>query len=134
MKKVMVRAWEIAKAAVVKHGGKAVEYIAGALKMAWAEVKGEIKKVTSVILKTSSGSRNHKSWVAEITGKHPKFKFNREFLEVYNEISSLFGGKEWKLLEGKVYEVCDGGYRRFVKVESGEVAEISSYQVTEMIA
>nr|WP_150959376.1 hypothetical protein [Aneurinibacillus sp. XH2] len=134
MKKVMVRAWEIAKAAVVKHGGKAVEYIAGALKMAWAEVKGEIKKATAAIIKTSSGSRNHKSWVAEITGKHPKFKFNREFLEVYNEISSLFGGKEWKLLEGKVYEVCDGGNRYFAKVENGEVIEINGYEVSEMFA
>lgn len=39
MKNVMVRAWEIAKAAVVKFGGKAREYIAQALAMAWKEVK-----------------------------------------------------------------------------------------------
>ncbi|MFU1797662.1 hypothetical protein ACM1RC_27610 [Paenibacillus azoreducens] len=39
MKKVMVRAWEIAKAAVVKFGGKVKEYFAQALAMAWAEVK-----------------------------------------------------------------------------------------------
>lgn len=35
----MTRAWEIAKEAVVNFGGKAVEYIAEAMKMAWAEVK-----------------------------------------------------------------------------------------------
>ena len=35
----MTRAWEIAKEAVVNFSGKAVEYIAEAMKMAWAEVK-----------------------------------------------------------------------------------------------
>ena len=39
MKNVMVRAWEIAKAAVVKFGGKVKEYFSQALTMAWAEVK-----------------------------------------------------------------------------------------------
>lgn len=39
MKNVMVRAWEIAKAAVVNFGGKVTEYFAAALKQAWALVK-----------------------------------------------------------------------------------------------
>lgn len=39
LKNIMTRAWEIAKEAVVNFGGKAVEYIAEAMKMAWAEVK-----------------------------------------------------------------------------------------------
>lgn len=39
MKNVMTRAWEIAKGAAIKFGGKAVEYISGALKMAWEEIK-----------------------------------------------------------------------------------------------
>lgn len=39
LKNIMTRAWEIAKEAVVNYGGKAVEYIAGAMKMAWAETK-----------------------------------------------------------------------------------------------
>lgn len=39
MKNVMTRAWEIAKEAVVKFGGSAVEYLSGALKQAWKEVK-----------------------------------------------------------------------------------------------
>lgn len=38
-KQVMNRAWEIAKAAVVQFGGKAREYFAEALRMAWAEAK-----------------------------------------------------------------------------------------------
>lgn len=39
MKKVMTNAWMIAKDAANKFGGKAIEYIAGALKMAWKEAK-----------------------------------------------------------------------------------------------
>lgn len=39
LQKVMTRAWEIAREAVKNFGGKAVQYIAEALKMAWAEVK-----------------------------------------------------------------------------------------------
>lgn len=37
MKKIMKRAWEIARAACKKFGGKVSEYIAEALRMAWAE-------------------------------------------------------------------------------------------------
>lgn len=48
MKQVMVKAWEIAKAAVIKFGGKAKEYIAEAMKMAWAEVKAPKAVVHSV--------------------------------------------------------------------------------------
>ncbi|WP_222842701.1 hypothetical protein [Limosilactobacillus fermentum] len=40
MKKVMTNAWMIAKNAAKKFGGKAIEYIAGALKMAWKMAKG----------------------------------------------------------------------------------------------
>ena len=43
MKKVMVRAWEIARAAVKKFGGSVKSFFAQSLKMAWAEIKGVIK-------------------------------------------------------------------------------------------
>lgn len=54
-RQIMTRAWEIARAAVQKFGGKASEYIAEALRMAWriakacgttkAAGKGDIKVV-----------------------------------------------------------------------------------------
>lgn len=40
MKEIMTNAWKIAKDAAKKFGGKAIEYIAGALKMAWKMAKG----------------------------------------------------------------------------------------------
>lgn len=45
MKKVMVRAWEISKEAAQKFGGKAMEYIAEALKTAWKEIKSAGKRI-----------------------------------------------------------------------------------------
>jgi len=45
MKNVMKKAWSIARNAAAKFGGKAMEYIAMALRMAWEEVKGMKKAV-----------------------------------------------------------------------------------------
>lgn len=39
-KEIMKNAWKIAKEAVKTFGGKAIEYIAEAMKMAWAAAKG----------------------------------------------------------------------------------------------
>ncbi|GEM_PF-5724303 len=44
MKKIMERAWEICKMAVILYGGKAKQYFAESLRMAWAEIKGTAKK------------------------------------------------------------------------------------------
>lgn len=49
-KQIMVRAWEIAKAAVAQFGGKAREYFAEALRMAWAEAKQPAQKSTREIM------------------------------------------------------------------------------------
>ena len=38
-KELMTNAWEIAKNAAKKFGGKAIENIAGAMKMAWTAIK-----------------------------------------------------------------------------------------------
>lgn len=39
MKEIMNKAWEIANKAAARHGGKAIEYIAGSLEWAWALAK-----------------------------------------------------------------------------------------------
>lgn len=57
MKKVMVRAWGIAREAVKKFGGKVKEFFAQALKMAWAEMKGENIMV---------GTEKQVAWAKEI--------------------------------------------------------------------
>lgn len=58
MKNVMVRAWEIARRAVVRFGGKVKEYFAQALAMAWAEAKNDsAEKVIIVVDKDNKEYR-----------------------------------------------------------------------------
>lgn len=49
MKKVMVRAWEIANQAAKKFGGRAIEYIALALQEAWKEIKDMVMDIADRI-------------------------------------------------------------------------------------
>lgn len=85
MKNVMTRAWEIAKEGAAKFGGKVKEYFATSLKMAWAEIKAPV----AVTVELVSGSRKHRSWVAEIVGTHKKFKFERQFINKFQGVISI---------------------------------------------
>ncbi|MBN6205043.1 hypothetical protein JYK21_01150 [Ralstonia pickettii] len=127
MKNVMKRAWKIAKEGQSKFGGKVIEYFAVALKMAWAEVKAP----KTVKIKTTFGSKRNKSWVAEITGSHPKWKLNREFVSAVEE--NEWSGKIFELNNG-IYEVCDAGDREFIKIETGEIEYLEYADVTAMVA
>lgn len=49
MKKVMKKAWEIAKEAAKRFGGRAIEYIALALREAWKGIKTMAKDITERI-------------------------------------------------------------------------------------
>src|SRR5690625_3129636 len=128
MKNIMVRAWEIAREGQKQFGGKVSEYLSEALKMAWAETKAPKK----VEFNTTAGSRKHKSWIAEITGTHPKWKLNREFINPVEE--NDYSGKTFELENGKIYEVCDAGDRDFVEVIDGDVHYIEYNDVMGAVA
>ena len=49
MKRIMKKAWEIAKSAAKMFGGKAYEYIALAMKEAWKEIRSMKKDITERI-------------------------------------------------------------------------------------
>lgn len=123
MKKVMVRAWKIAREGVAKFGGKVKEYFAVALKMAWAETR-------KAVLTTAVGSRKHKSWVAKIIGKHPRFKFDRTFVE---SVDYNMSERYFELKDG-LYDVCDAGTRYFVRVIGGQIERVEEYEVMEAVA
>lgn len=123
MKNVMKRAWEIAKEGAKKFGGKAVEYIAMALKMAWSETR-------KAVLTTAAGSRKHKSWVAKIVGKHPRFKFDRCFVD---SVDYNMSERYFELKDG-FYDVCDAGTRYFVRVIGGQIERVEEYEVAEAVA
>ena len=126
LKNVMRRAWEIARKGQENYGGKVSEYLSKALKIAWAEIKTN-KEVT---ITTTSGSRRHKSWVAEITGTHPRWKLNREFVEADNE---SWMEKTFTLVDG-IYEVCNAGDREFIEIVNGVVESIEYSEVIDQVA
>ncbi len=74
-----------------------------------------------------------KNYVAKITGKHPKWKFNRDF--VYSGFLKYpVKGKVWTPekefleLEDGLYEVATGlnnKYKDYIVVRNGELKEIS---------
>lgn len=117
MKKVMVRAWEIARKAVVKFGGKVKEYFAQALAMAWREAKAP--KYVEIDLKADT--RKCRTWVAKIVGPHEVYKLDRQFLN--QDSTDEFGDKIYRLFNG-VYEYNNGRRREFIKVEDGTILYI----------
>jgi len=119
MKNVMTRAWEIAKAASSIYGGKASEYIADALRMAWAESR----RPKSVTIELRQPNRKSKTWVAAIVGTHPVYKFERRFISPI-----AWGETKWELAEG-VYEVCENGNRYFIRVAGGDYRRIDAKDV-----
>lgn len=60
MKKIMKRAWEIAREGVKKFGGKVKEYLAESLKLAWKEVK------ESVSLPVLKGTPKQVAWAEDL--------------------------------------------------------------------
>ncbi|PWA05486.1 hypothetical protein DCC39_18035 [Pueribacillus theae] len=67
MRNVMKRAWEMAKEGAKKFGGKAIEYIAESLKLAWKEVKNAVNELPKLI-----GSEKQIKWAEDIREKFIK--------------------------------------------------------------
>lgn len=81
-KEIMINAWKIAKDAAKKFGGKAVEYIGGALKMAWKAAKGLSDNQIKVLV-----SKGYNRWTTD-NGEH-----DRLYLNVYEHADMLKYGK-----------------------------------------
>ena len=133
-KQIMVKAWEIARNGQKKFGGRVSEYIAEALRIAWAEAKAPKKVIIKVRHQPSAG----KEWVAEIVGTHPKWKYERVFLKASDRRwsgSGKTGLTTFTLEEGKIYEVNEPWKGRyFATVENGEIVYLNGIQVEERIA
>lgn len=82
MKTIMTNAWKIAKNAAKKFGGKAIEYIGGALKMAWEAVKGLTEKQISSLV-----SKGYNRWTTD-DGEH-----DRLYLNIYKHAGMFHYGK-----------------------------------------
>lgn len=104
-------------------------------------VDSEIKEIDYVTVKKelaynlvyveiSEGSRNHKSYIAEIVGEHERWGMNREFI---SRNSDRYRIKYAYLEEGKVYEIQDAGERNYVVIEDGKQVEIEKENVLSVV-
>lgn len=80
MKRVMIRAWEIVKEAVEKFGGKCMEYMSKALKIAWKEEK-EMKLVEL------KGSEKQIAWAEDIRDHY--ISVFKKFEELVKEVKEI---------------------------------------------
>ncbi|MCL6539811.1 MAG: hypothetical protein K6T87_04345, partial [Roseiflexus sp.] len=116
LKQVMKRAHELARGME----GDYVARLALALRQAWKEAR----TVRIVVQHQPSGGRE---WVARITGRHPKYRWEREFVEPVAREWSGSGRTGYSY-----YEVTDGIYeinepwrgRRFIEVAGGKLRTI----------
>ena len=132
LKNIMVRGHELAK----EMEGDYMARISAGLKMAWAEYRE--KKEEKVMLNLNHQPSGGREWVAEITGTHPKYKLNRDFLRPVARDWSYSGktGTTSFILEiGKIYEVNEPwGDRYFAKIENGEVVRMEAEEVLAQVA
>ena len=86
-KEVMTKAWEIAKEAVKKFGGKAIEYIAEAMKMAWADAKGGNTSVAKFQAVEAKMRKDGKYSMIQVLDFAKNVKFN----EVMHKVGAYYG-------------------------------------------
>ena len=86
-KELMKNAWEIAKEAAKKFGGKAIEYIAGALKMAWATAKGGNTSVAKFQAVEAKMRKAGKYSMIQVLDFAKEVKFN----EVMHKVGAYYG-------------------------------------------
>jgi len=83
-----------------------------------------------MIIKLQHQPSGGREWVAEITGRDPKYTFKRTFIApVAGQWSSSgkTGTTAFELEEGKVYQINEPWKdRRFVTIENGELRELSA--------
>lgn len=82
MKTIMCKAWEIARNAAKKFGGKAIEYISGALKMAWKMAKGLTNEQIEALV-----AKGYNHWTTD------DGQYDRLYLNIYKHANMFHYGK-----------------------------------------
>lgn len=124
---VMKAAWTIARIGANTFGGSPKEYFVEALKQAWRNIKAAARRAE---FRLAADTRRFRTWIAEIVGKHPVYKFERNFLR--EDDTDEYGYKEFVLNEG-VYEWNNGNRRQFIQVANGKIIEIDASDVMDTL-
>ena len=86
-KELMKNAWEIAKEAAKKFGGKAIEYIAGAMKMAWSAIKDSDTSLAKFQAVEAKMRKAGKHSMIQVLDFAKEVKFN----EVMHKVGAYYG-------------------------------------------
>ncbi|APC45797.1 hypothetical protein PQA02_gp25 [Streptococcus phage CHPC577] len=86
-KEIMTKAWKIAKNASTKFGGKAIEYIAGAMKMAWAAIKENGTSLAKFQAVEAKMRKAGKHSMVQVLNFAKEVKFN----EVMHKVGAYYG-------------------------------------------
>ena len=86
-KELMKNAWGIAKEAAKKFGGKAIEYIAGAMKMAWAAIKDSDTSLAKFQAVEAKMRKAGKHSMIQVLDFAKEVKFN----EVMHKVGAYYG-------------------------------------------
>ena len=86
-KELMKNAWGIAKEVAKKFGGKAIEYIAGAMKMAWAAAKAGNTSVAKFQAVEAKMRKAGKYSMIQVLDFAKEVKFN----EVMHKVGAYYG-------------------------------------------
>src|SRR5690625_3254972 len=118
-KEIMTKAVELAK----KMKGDWIARMALALRTVWAIAKKKAEKFETVL------DNGRKYWIARVTGTHPQYKMDREFLkENYTE-----NGQRVFELEDGLYHGKFSSSPHYFKVENGSAKRVE-YSVALEIA
>ena len=116
MKKVMIRAWEIARAAVVKFGGSVKSFFSQSLKMAWAEIKKGVSEMLNKVINALNGLQ--------------EVKFNKIYAEKAIADATEMFNNGWDALEDETVLLTKGN---LVAVKQGNKMvkyEMNDFRIT----
>lgn len=96
-------AWQIARDAAARFGGKVRQYLIEALRMAYAALRAPPEPVVKTV---RLQPRDGRAWMARLTGKCEKFGYDREFLNKRRVGFSREPAVEFRVTmqEGAIYE------------------------------
>lgn len=116
MKTIMTNAWEIAREAAKKFGGKAIEYISGALKMAWKMAKGLTNEQIEALV-----SKGYNRWTTD-DGER-----DRLYLNIYKHANMFHYGK-WNGEEiFPAEQRAIKAVKVWIDVKTGEISHQATY-------
>lgn len=122
-KEIMTKAVELAK----KMEGDWIARMKLALKTIWAIAKKVNNKVEKFVTELGYG---RKYWIAKVTGTHPQYKVDRQFL---NENYTEDGQRVFELVDGLYHGKFSNSPHYFL-VENGEAQRVGYDEVLEMAA